>query len=239
MPTTTARTSRVALVTGASMGLGRALAHRLAADGWRVVVDARDARRLARSVAPLPAHRVTAVPGDVSDDWHRAALAGAVEGLGRLDLLVNNASVLGPSPLPGLAAHSIADLERVLAVNTLAPLALAQLLMAPLERAGGTIVNVTSDAAVEAYPGWGGYGASKAALDLMTAVLAVEHPGLRVVAFDPGDMRTDLHRQAFPGEDVSDRPDPESVVPALMRIVDGAVPSGRYRAQDLRAGAAA
>jgi NAD(P)-dependent dehydrogenase (short-subunit alcohol dehydrogenase family) len=229
----------VALVTGASRGLGRALAARLVASGWHVVVDARDAAGLARSMESLPASRVTAIAGDVSDDWHRAALADAVEALGRLDLLVNNASTLGPSPQPDLADYPLKELERVYAVNTFAPLALAQLVLGVIERSGGSIITISSDAAVEAYAGWGGYGSSKAALDQLTAVLAAEHPGVRVYSVDPGDMATDLHQQAFPGEDISDRPAPGSVVPALMRLVEGDLPSGRYRADELRAGATA
>ena len=227
----------VALVTGASRGLGRALVARLTADGWHVVVDARGRRSLAEAIAPLPAARVTAIPGDVCDDWHRAALAAAVESLGRLDLLVNNASVLGPSPRPALADYPLRELERVYAANALAPLALGQLVLALLERTGGRIVNVSSDAAVEAYAGWGGYGSSKAALDQITAVLAAEHPATRIYSFDPGDMATELHQSAFPGEDIRDRPSPASVVPALMRLVEGDLPSGRYRVDALRAAA--
>jgi NAD(P)-dependent dehydrogenase (short-subunit alcohol dehydrogenase family) len=218
----------VALVTGGSKGLGRALARRLVAEGWHVVIDARGGDGLRRATEGLPATRVTAIPGDVSDGWHRARLAVAVADLGRLDLLVNNASVLGPTPLSALADLLPAELERVLAVNTIAPLALAQMVVEPLERSGGRIVNVSSDAAVAAYEGWGGYGASKAALDLLTAVLAVEHPRIRAYSMDPGDMATDLHQQAYPGEDISDRPTPESVVPAFMRLVEGDLPSGRY-----------
>jgi NAD(P)-dependent dehydrogenase (short-subunit alcohol dehydrogenase family) len=223
---------RVALVTGASRGLGRALATALSHRGWRLVVDARDGDRLAAAVAALPhPELVTAVPGDVADPGHRADLAAAAGD--RLDLLVNNASDLGPSPLPRLADLRPADLERVLAVNVIAPLALAGSLLPALRRAGGRVVNVSSDAAVEAYEGWGGYGASKAALDHVTAVLAVEQPELRIYAVDPGDMATDMHQAAFPGEDISDRPAPESVVPALLALIDGDRPSGRYRAADV------
>jgi NAD(P)-dependent dehydrogenase (short-subunit alcohol dehydrogenase family) len=223
------------LVTGASRGLGRALATALSADGWHLVLDARDGDRLAATVAALPRpDQVTALAGDVADPVHRAALAGAVPD--RLDLLVNNASDLGPSPLPALAELPLAAFERVLAVNTLAPLGLLQLLLPALRRAGGRVLQISSDAAVEAYPGWGGYGASKAALDQLTAVLAAEEPGLRVHAVDPGDMATEMHQAAFPGE--SDLPTPESVVPALLRLVTEPFPSGRYRAAELAAAGA-
>ncbi|MGY1635632.1 SDR family NAD(P)-dependent oxidoreductase [Geodermatophilus sp. SYSU D00742] len=215
-----------ALVTGASRGLGAALTEALSRRGWRLVVDGRDPDRLAATVAALPRPGlVTAVAGDVADPAHRAALAAAVPG--RLDLLVNNASDLGPTPMPRLADLPPAALERVLAVNTVAPLALLQAVLPALERAGGRVLDISSDAAVEAYPGWGGYGASKAALDQLTAVLAVEHPHLRLYAVDPGDMATDMHRAADP--DATGLPAPESVVPALLRLVDGDLPSGRYR----------
>ena len=226
---------RVALITGGSMGLGRALTEELNWRGWRVVVDARDEPRLRAAVAALPAPgRVTAVAGDVADAHHRHALARAVEGAGRLDLLVNNASVLGPSPRPALADFPLDELARVLAVDAIAPLALAQRFLPELERTGGRIVNISSDAAVEAYAGWGGYGAAKAALDHLSAVLAVEHPAVAIYAFDPGDMATELMRQACPGEDTDALPTPESVVPAVMRLVTGTLPSGRYRAGDLQ-----
>jgi NAD(P)-dependent dehydrogenase (short-subunit alcohol dehydrogenase family) len=225
------RTSPVALVTGGSQGLGLALTRALDAAGWRVVVDARHADLLHRAVADLAG--VTAVPGDVTDPGHRAELAATVAGLGRLDLIVHNASTLGPSPLPPLADLPVADLERILAANVLAPLALTQLLLDDLRAADGTLVAVSSDAAVEAYPGWGGYGSSKAALDQLAAVLAAENPGLAVYAVDPGDMNTAMHQRAFPGEDISDRPRPETVVPALLRLVRQELPSGRYRAADL------
>jgi NAD(P)-dependent dehydrogenase (short-subunit alcohol dehydrogenase family) len=221
-----------ALITGASRGLGRALSTTLVDRGWRLVVDGRDADRLAAAVAAFPRPGlVTALAGDVADPAHRAALARAVGD--RLDLLVNNASDLGPSPLPPLAALDPAEFTRVLAVNTVAPLALTQLLLPALKLARGRVVDVSSDAAVEAYEGWGGYGASKAALDHLSAVLAVEHPGLRVYAVDPGDMNTGMHQAAFPEEDISDRPAPETVVPALLRLIAGDLPSGRYRAADL------
>ena len=227
-----------ALITGASRGLGRALAAALNERGWRLVVDGRDADRLATTVAGLPRpDLVTAIPGDVADPQHRASLAEAIGPA--LELLVNNASDLGPSPLPPLARLRTDDLQAVLAVNTVAPLALVQLTLPALERASGRVLNISSDAAVEAYPGWGGYGASKAALDQLSAVLAVEHPSLRIYAVDPGDMRTDMHQAAFPGEDIGDRPEPESVVPALLRLVDDDLPSGRYRAADLAPVAAA
>ena len=229
-------TPPTALVTGASRGLGAAVAAALSRRGWRLVVDGRDPDRLAATVAALPRpDLVTAVPGDVADPAHRAALAAAVGD--RLDLLVNNASELGPTPLPRLADLPPAALERVLAVNTVAPLALVQAVLPALERAGGVVLDISSDAAVEAYEGWGGYGASKAALDQLTAVLAAEHPALRVYAVDPGDMATDMHRAADP--DATGLPEPAAVVPALLRLVDGDLPSGRYRAADLAVAAEA
>jgi NAD(P)-dependent dehydrogenase (short-subunit alcohol dehydrogenase family) len=230
---------RVAIITGASMGLGRALAARLALAGWHVVVDARDGARLARAVAGWPPGSVTALPGDVTDPDHRRALVGAARAAGPLRLLVNNASALGPSPQPTLADYPADDLRRVYEVDVLAPLALTQLALPELRRGAGCVLNVSSDAAVQAYPGWGGYGSAKAALDQLTAVLAAEEPALAVHAVDPGDMATDLHQQAFPGEDISDRATPESVVPALLRLLAVRPPSGRYRAVDLTTGFAA
>jgi NAD(P)-dependent dehydrogenase (short-subunit alcohol dehydrogenase family) len=208
-----------ALITGASGGLGLALARALSGAGWQLVLDARDASTL-QANAPAGA---TLVAGDVADPVHRQALLEALPG--PLDLLVNNASDLGPSPLPRLEAYPLDALRRVYEVDVLAPLALIQLLRPT------TVVNVSSDAAVEAYEGWGGYGSAKAALDHLTAVLTVEQPHRRVLSFDPGDMRTDMHQAAFPGEDISDRPLPETVVPAFLRLLEQ--PSGRYRAADL------
>jgi NAD(P)-dependent dehydrogenase (short-subunit alcohol dehydrogenase family) len=229
-------TPPTALVTGASAGLGRALAAALTDRGWRLVVDARDGDRLAAVVAALPhPERVTAVPGDVADPAHRAELAAAVGT--RLDLLVHNASDLGPTPLPALADLEPAQLQRILAVNVVAPLALTRSVLPALRTAAGTVLAISSDAAVEAYEGWGGYGASKAALDRLAAVLAVEEPGLRVHAVDPGDMDTAMHRAADPG--ATGLPAPEDVVPALLRLVDERPASGRYRAADLLAAGAA
>jgi NAD(P)-dependent dehydrogenase (short-subunit alcohol dehydrogenase family) len=222
-----------AIITGASRGLGLALARTLAARGWELVLDARgtaDLERVARELGAVT--EVVAVPGDVADEWHRGAL---VEATGdQLDLLVNNASVLGPSPQPALSHYPLDELQRVYGVNVLAPLALAQLALPRLPD-GGCIINVTSDAAVEPYEGWGGYGSSKAALEQISAILAAEQPGLRVYAVDPGDMRTRMHQEAFPGEDISDRPPPEESVPGLLALVEGALPSGRYRARELPA----
>ena len=230
---------RTALITGASRGLGRALALSLAADGWSLAVDGRDAVALDAAAAELRAAGaadVRAVAGDVSDPAHRrqlAAAAGEMGGLDVLDVLVNNAGALGPSPLPPLAAYPLDALGDLLGVNVLAPLGLVQETLPMLRRAGGRILNITSDAAVEAYEGWGGYGSSKAALEQLSAVLAAEEPGVRVYAVDPGDMRTRMHQDAFPGEDISDRPAPEAAVPGLRRLIEGHLPSGRYRAQEL------
>ncbi len=221
----------VALITGASRGLGRVTARALADRGWSLVVDARRDADLADATREIP--RVVAIPGDVTDPGHRADLVAAVQRLGPLDVLVNNASSLGPSPLPPLREYGLGQLRRVYETNVLAPLALIQLLADSLGAASGAVINVSSDAAVEAYQGWGGYGSAKAALDQVTAVLAAEEPGLRCYAFDPGDMRTEMAQQAFPGEDISDRPEPETVVPALLRLIDERPSSGRYRAADL------
>jgi NAD(P)-dependent dehydrogenase (short-subunit alcohol dehydrogenase family) len=220
-----------AIITGASRGLGLALARALAQDGWRLVLDARGANDLELAAAPLASIAdVTALPGDVSDDWHRNALIAAAGH--RLDLLVNNASALGPSPQPPLADYPVTVLERVYAVNVIAPLALTQAAL-PLMGEGSCVLNVTSDAAVEPYAGWGGYGSSKAALEQLTAILAAERPDLRVYAVDPGDMRTRMHQEAFPGEDISDRPPPEDSVPGLLELIGSDLPSGRYQARAL------
>jgi NAD(P)-dependent dehydrogenase (short-subunit alcohol dehydrogenase family) len=221
----------LAIITGASRGLGLALARALAERGWALVIDGREARDLERAARELGATtEVTAISGDVTDDWHRGAL---VEAAGEeIDLLVNNASVLGPSPQPELATYALADLQAVYEVNVFAPLALAQLALPRLVD-GGRIVNVTSDAAVQPYEGWGGYGSSKAALEQLTAILAAEHPALRVYAVDPGDMRTRMHQEAFPGEDISDRPPPEESVPGVLALIEDELPSGRYLAREV------
>ncbi|MGW1994231.1 SDR family NAD(P)-dependent oxidoreductase [Embleya sp. NPDC001921] len=229
----------VALITGASRGLGLALARALAARSWTLVLDARraaDLTRAADELRDLGAGDVIAVAGDVADPAHRGELRDVVRESGRLDLLVNNASVLGPSPMPPLADHPLADLARTYDVNVFAPLALTQANLPLLLGADrGAVVNISSDAAVNAYPGWGGYGSAKAALDHVTATLAAEHPDLDVYAFDPGDMNTDLHQQAFPGEDISDRPAAATVVPALLRLLDERPASGRYTVAEFAA----
>ena len=228
----------VAIITGASEGLGRALAEDLAEDGWRLVIDGRDADRLtlaADAIRNLGA-TVDAIVGDVNDEEHRADLVEAATESGHLDLVVDNASTLGPSPLPALATYPLASYEQVLRTNVVAPLALLQLTLPALTAAHGAIVDISSDAAVEGYEGWGGYGSSKAALDQLTRVLAAENPELHVYSFDPGDMRTRMHQDAFPGEDISDRPLPATVVPALRRLLSESPPSGRYRAVDLLVG---
>lgn len=222
----------IAIITGGSRGLGLAIAERLAKDDWDVLVDGRDPTALRTSVDPL-GRRVSAVPGDITQPHHREELISAATALGGLDLLVNNASTLGAAPLPHLAAYPLEELEAVYRTNVLAPLALVQAALPLLTASGGAIVNVTSDAGVEAYPGWGGYGSSKAALDHLGSVLAVEEPGVRVWSFDPGDMRTRMHQDAFPGEDITDRPEPATVVPALVHLLSDRPPSGRVRASDL------
>lgn len=223
-----------ALITGGTRGLGRALVDHLTSEGWTVVFDARRSRDVESTVAVLRDGRIgdaIGVPGDITDRAHRDELVTALGGRG-LDLLVNNAGSLGPTPLPRLIELDASDLADILAANTVAPLAVFQAVADRLESTAGTVVNVTSDAAVESYSGWGGYGASKAALDQISKVLSVEHPDLRIYSFDPGDMRTDMHQAAFPGEDISDRPSPEHAVPSLMRLLEQRPPSGRYAASE-------
>ncbi len=223
-----------ALVTGASRGLGRALAGGLAAAGYALVVDARDGQALARAAsgirASVPGAAVTALGGDITDPAHRAALRGAA---GEIDLLVNHAGTLGAAPLPALADYPPGELRAAFEANVIAPVALIQLFLPVLRERGGAVLNITSDAAVEPYAGWGGYGAAKAALEQASNVLAAEETAIRVWWVDPGDLRTDMHQAAFPGEDISDRPLPESVAPAFVRLVTERLPSGRYRAAEL------
>jgi NAD(P)-dependent dehydrogenase (short-subunit alcohol dehydrogenase family) len=222
---------QVAVVTGASRGLGLALTSALVADGWSVVVDARSGDDLAAATSDLPGPgRVTAIPGDISDPQHRQRLVDAAEELGSLQLVVNNASYLGPSPQPVLADYPLDTLRQVYEVNVVAPLALIQQLT-PLMAKDGVVINITSDAGVEGYAGWGGYGSSKAALEQMSRVLAAEQPHLRIYWVDPGDMNTRMQQEAFPGEDVSDRPPPEDSVPGLLELAKGQRPSGRYQAR--------
>jgi NAD(P)-dependent dehydrogenase (short-subunit alcohol dehydrogenase family) len=225
--------SPVAIVTGGSRGFGRAIVAALLDRGWTVVADARRADDLEATAAQLASPRLITIAGDVTEPAHRAALAVAAMDAGPLRLLVNNASRLGPSPQPSLADYLAADLRAVYTTNVFAPMALIQASLPALTANGGVIVNITSDAAVEPYEGWGGYGSSKAALDHLSAVMAAENPDIGVYAFDPGDMRTEMHQAAFPGEDISDRAEPESVVPALLRLLDSRPAPGRYRAHDL------
>jgi len=227
-------TPRVGLITGSSRGLGLALARRLSARGWSLVIDARgkDALDAARVELDDPTS-VTAIAGDITDEAHRRALLAAVGERGRLDALVNNASLLGPSPQPSLADYPLDVLERVYSVNVFAPLRLIQLALPLLRSSRGRILNVTSDAGVDGYEGWGGYGSSKAALEQVSNVLAVECPDLKVYWVDPGDMNTKMHQEAYPSEDISDRPPPEDSVPGLLRLLEGDLPSGRYRSRDI------
>jgi NAD(P)-dependent dehydrogenase (short-subunit alcohol dehydrogenase family) len=222
----------VALITGASRGLGLALARSLSSDGWDLVIDARDADALLAAAAGLGPGAVRTVPGDVADPAHRADLIAVATELGGVDVLVNNASILGPSPQPRLADYPLDVLAHVYEVNTLAPIALVQLALPQLRERFGTIVDITSDAAAEPYEGWAGYGSSKAALEQAGNVLGAEEPRVHVYTFDPGDMRTQMHQDAFPGEDISDRPAPETVVPALRRLLFDKPAGGRYRVAD-------
>ncbi|MGH9046890.1 MAG: SDR family oxidoreductase [Acidimicrobiales bacterium] len=231
----------VALITGGSKGLGRALAAALLDEGWSVVIDGRDPDAIAQAegvLGPLAraGAKLVTVPGDVIDEAHRRSLVEAVQVLGGLDLLVNNASTLGLSPMPWLADYPLDAFRRAYEVNVVAPLALTQAALGLLRQSDDPrIINVTSDASVEAYEGWGGYGSSKAALDHLSAVLAVEEPGVRVWAIDPGDMRTQMHQDAFAGEDISDRPMPEEVAPSIVELIGGPLPSGRHRASEVSA----
>jgi NAD(P)-dependent dehydrogenase (short-subunit alcohol dehydrogenase family) len=236
--TRSATEHRTVLITGASRGLGLALARGLASRGWNLIITARSTEALAAARDELAAiTHVAALPGDVTDASHRAALAVLAHGHAGLDAVINNAGALGPSPLPALLDTLLVELAALYDANVVAPLGVLQAVR-PALRPGARIVNVTSDAAVSAYEGWGGYGSSKAALEQWTAVLALENPALRVYAVDPGDLRTDMHQAAFPGEDISDRALPARVVPAFAELLEGDLPSGRYTAADLVARAA-
>jgi NAD(P)-dependent dehydrogenase (short-subunit alcohol dehydrogenase family) len=226
-------TERTALITGASRGLGLALARGLAHRGWNLILTARDAERLGAARNELARHtHVAAIPGDVTDARHRDAMAVLARGHGGLDAIVNNAGALGPSPLPPVLEYPLDALRSVLEANVVAPLGMLQAVASVL-KPGARVLSITSDAAVNPYPGWGGYGASKAALEQLTAVFAAENPTLRVYWVDPGDLRTDMHQAAFPGEDISDRPLPEVRIPALITLLEGDLPTGRYTAASL------
>jgi NAD(P)-dependent dehydrogenase (short-subunit alcohol dehydrogenase family) len=228
---------RTALITGASRGLGLALARGLAHRGWNLIITAQHADRLGAVRDELAAiTHVAAVAGDLTDPRHREALGVLARGHAGLDAVVNNAGILGPSPQPLLLEYPLDALIRVYLTNVVAQLGVLQAVRAELKD-GARIINVTSDAGVNPYPGWGGYGSSKAALEQLSAVLAAENPGLKVYWVDPGDMRTDMHQAAFPGEDISDRPLPEAAVPGFVTLLEGDLPSGRYSAMKLLAGA--
>ena len=222
-----------AIITGASRGLGLALARALAGKYWNLVINARGAKALETAKLELEQiTRVTAILGDVSDEVHLDQMIAAARDFGGLDALVNNASILGSSPQPKLEAYPLDVLEQVYRVNVFAPLRLIQLAL-PIMNSGARVLNITSDAGIEAYEGWGGYGSSKAALEQLSKVLAVEHPNLRVYSVDPGDMNTQMHQEAFPGKDISDRPPPEASVPGLLKLLEDDLPSGRYQARVL------
>ena len=229
---------RTAMITGASRGLGLALARTLAENGWTLIIDARTEEALESARAELSRYtHVIAISGDVTAPEHREDLAEAAREVGGVDALVNNASILGPSPQPELLDYPLDVLEEVYSRNVISPLALVQEIRADL-KPGARIINVTSDAAVEPYEGWGGYGSSKAALEQLSNILAAENPDLRVYRVDPGDMRTRMQQEAFPDEDISDRPLPEESVPGFVELLTGDLPSGRYEARSLPTGAA-
>ncbi|GID30846.1 SDR family NAD(P)-dependent oxidoreductase [Paractinoplanes brasiliensis] len=222
--------TQTAVITGASQGLGAALARGLSSAGWNLVINARTGKDLELVAESLT--NVVAIAGDVVDDDHRAELAAAADKLGGADLLINNASTLGGSPPPALGDFPLPALLETFEVNVLAPIALTQLVLPQLRQSSrGAVLNISSDAAVEAYEGWGGYGAAKAALDHASRVLAKEEPGLRVWSVDPGDLRTRLQQQAYPGTDISDRPPASSVVPYFLQLLDERPESGRYVAR--------
>ncbi|MEV6427402.1 SDR family oxidoreductase [Nocardia sp. NPDC051463] len=225
-----------ALITGASAGFGLALTRSLVGRGWQVIGTGRRADRLERVRAEL-GDAVLALPGDITDPAHRAELADIARRIGYLDLVVNNASRLGPSPMPRLADYPLDELELVYRTNVIAPLAVVQFAL-PLLGSAGVAIDISSDAGIEPYPDWGGYGSSKAALDQLTAILAAENPDVSIYAFDPGDMRTEMHQAAFPGDDISDRPAPETVVPALLRLIEERPKNGRYTAAEFATGVA-
>jgi NAD(P)-dependent dehydrogenase (short-subunit alcohol dehydrogenase family) len=230
---------KTALITGASRGLGLALARGLAESGWNLIITAQDRLRLGAVRDELAAiTHVAALAGDITDSVHREQLGTLARGHAGLDAVVNNAGILGPSPQPSLLEYPLETLAQVYLTNVVAQLGVIQAVKAEL-KPGARIVNVTSDAGATAYPGWGGYGSSKAALEQLSAVLAVENPDLKVYWVDPGDMRTDMHQAAFPGEDISDRPLPEASVPGFVALLEGDLPSGRYAAMRLMAGEAA
>jgi NAD(P)-dependent dehydrogenase (short-subunit alcohol dehydrogenase family) len=230
----------VAIVTGASKGLGRALAEGLADRGWSLAIDARGADALRAAEAELRSHQprgasIIAIPGDVTLPAHRSALVDAARRLGGLDLVVNNASDLGTTPLPGLKSYGLESLRHVLEVDLVAPLALVQEAIDLLRRSPNPrLMNITSDASIEHYEGWGAYGMAKAGLDHMSATMATENKDIRIWAVDPGDLRTDMHQQAFPGEDISDRPLPSTVIPHLVALIEGDRASGRYKASEIQ-----
>jgi len=227
-------TTKTVLITGASRGLGLALARALAQEGWQLILDARGADALQTAAAELAkVTQVTAVPGDVADPNHRQALAEAANAWGGLDAIINNASILGLSPQPALLDYPLDVLADVYRINVLAPLALLQAVR-PYLKPQACLINVTSDAAVNAYEGWGGYGSSKAALEQVTAVLAAENPQYHIYWVDPGDMRTQMHQEAYPGEDISDRPLPEASVPGFLALLAGKLPNGRYQASEIK-----
>lgn len=226
-------TSKTILITGASRGLGLALARALAQQGWQLIINARGAEALDQAYVELSQHTtVISIAGDVGDATHRQLLADAADSLGGLDAVVNNAGILGPSPQPALLDYPLGILSDVYHLNTIAPLAILQAVQHTL-KPQATILNITSDAAVEPYPGWGGYGSSKAALEQLTNILAAENPHWHIYAVDPGDMQTQMHQEAFPGEDISDRGLPEESVPGLVELLHGELPSGRYEARKI------
>jgi NAD(P)-dependent dehydrogenase (short-subunit alcohol dehydrogenase family) len=222
-----------ALITGASLGLGRALAFELARRGWDLTIDARHAEPLATTARALSElTSVRAIVGDVGDPQHRQELVAAVAGVGKLDLVVNNASDLGGSPLPKLRDLEPNAYEQLLRTNVVAPQQLIRTVL-PYLQPPAVIINVSSDAGVDHYETWGGYGSSKAALDHQTLTWAAEEPDFTWYSLDPGDMRTAMHQAAFPGEDITDRPEPETVAPIVATLISSGLPSGRYRAADL------